>query len=135
MVEEKIIILQSFDNPVEANIVRAKLESFEIPCFLTDEHFTGLNPNFNPMTGGVKLRVFEKDVERALAILQEENFILVEDESDIVCPTCNSADVTYGKKRGSRFIITALLISVVFMIYPFRGLKTYRCNQCGNEFK
>jgi len=135
MEEEKIVILQSFDNPVEANIVRAKLESFDIPCFLTDEHFTGLNPSFNPMTGGVKLRVFEKDVERAMAILQEENLIPVDEESDIVCPVCNSADVSLEKKRGTKFILASLLISVGFMIYPFRLLKRYRCNQCGNEFK
>ena len=71
--EDKIIILRSFNNPVEANIVRAKLESYEIPCFLTDEHFTTLNPNFNPSTGGVKLKIFEKDVERALKILESDD--------------------------------------------------------------
>ncbi len=68
--KERIVILRSFNNPAEANIVKAKLDSFEIPCFLTDEHFAGLNPGFNPLVGGVKLRVFEKDVERALNILQ-----------------------------------------------------------------
>jgi len=37
--EDKIIILETFESPFRANIVRSKLESFGIPCFLTDENF------------------------------------------------------------------------------------------------
>ncbi|MGV3548125.1 MAG: putative signal transducing protein, partial [Pedobacter sp.] len=35
---DKIIIYSTFYNPIEANIVKAKLEDAGIPCFLTDEN-------------------------------------------------------------------------------------------------
>ena len=82
------------------------------------------------------MRVFEKDVETALGILKEEDLVSAEeDESEIVCPRCNSLDISYEEKREAKSKISSVLISIVFMIYPFRVLRTFRCNQCGYEFK
>ena len=69
--KDKIIILQSFENPLTANLVKTKLESFGVPCFLSDESNPGFNPIYDHSTRGVKLKIFEKDLERAKEILEE----------------------------------------------------------------
>ena len=66
---EKIIIYTSFDNVIAANIAKTKLDAYGIPCFLTEENFTGLYPLMNNIFPGVRLHVFEKDFDQAQEIL------------------------------------------------------------------
>ncbi len=66
---EKIIVYTSFDNVIAANIAKTKLDAYGIPCFLTEENFTGLYPLMNNLFPGVRLHVFEKDFDRAQEIL------------------------------------------------------------------
>jgi len=37
MDKNKTIVLQSYDNPFQANLIKSKLEDSGITCFLTDE--------------------------------------------------------------------------------------------------
>lgn len=69
---EKIIIYHAFDNGIEANIAKTKLDAYGIPCFLTDENFTGLYPLKNDLFPGVRLHIFEQDAEAVKTILEEE---------------------------------------------------------------
>jgi hypothetical protein len=68
---EKIIIYTSFDNVIAANIAKTKLDAYGIPCFLTEENFTGLYPLRNDIFPGVRLHIFEKDTEQAKEILND----------------------------------------------------------------
>ena len=69
MPAEKIIILHAFDNVIVANLAKTKLDAYGIPCFLTEENFTGLYPLMNNIFPGVRLHVFEKDFQQAADIL------------------------------------------------------------------
>lgn len=69
-VEDKIIILASFDTVVEANLAKTKLDAYGIPCFLTEENFTNLYPIRNAIFPGVRLHVFENDRQRAEEVLK-----------------------------------------------------------------
>ena len=69
--EDKIIVYSTYYNPIEANIIKARLEDSDIPCFLTDENMVTSYGLYNQAIGGVKLNVFEKDVERINALLAE----------------------------------------------------------------
>lgn len=66
---QKIIIYTSFDNVIAANIAKTKLDAYGIPCFLTEENFTGLYPLMNNIFPGVRLHIFEKDFDQAQEIL------------------------------------------------------------------
>lgn len=66
---EKIIIYSSFDNVIAANIAKTKLDAYGIPCFLTEENFTGLYPLMNNIFPGVRLHIFEKDFDQTQEIL------------------------------------------------------------------
>ena len=69
--QDKIIVFQQFDNVIEANIARTKLDANDIPCFLTDENFVSLYPIRNELFPGVRLSIFQKDEERVRELLNE----------------------------------------------------------------
>lgn len=71
---EKIIIYQSYDTAVEANLAKTKLDAYGIPCFLTDENFVGIYPIRNNVFPGVRLHIFENDLHQAADILRPENW-------------------------------------------------------------
>ena len=71
MNQDKIIIFDSFDTVVEANLVKTKLDAYGVPCFLTEENFTSLYPLRNAIFPGVRLHIFEKDVERVKEVLAD----------------------------------------------------------------
>jgi hypothetical protein len=70
--DERIITLQTFYDPVLAHIVRGRLEANGISCFVSDENTLVANPFYNQAIGGIKLNVFEHDLEKCRAILAED---------------------------------------------------------------
>jgi hypothetical protein len=68
---EKIIIFTSFDNVIAANIAKTKLDAYGIPCFLTEENFTGLYPLRNDIFPGVRLHIFERDFDQTKVVLED----------------------------------------------------------------
>ena len=70
---EPIIVVKKFDHFVEASLAKSKLESEDIPCFLTEEHLTQL---YTPLlSGGIRLHIFKKDEEKVLKILSNTLFL------------------------------------------------------------
>lgn len=47
------------------------LESNDIYCILADEHFVSSHPLMSIGVGGIKLKVLESDVQKALKIIEE----------------------------------------------------------------
>lgn len=138
--DDKIITLQTFDNPTLAHIIRTRLEANNIPCFLADEHIIGLNPLYNPAIGGVKLKIFEKDYEKCMSLLAEDEDLMVEDEqttdkTETSCPACNSTNVGYGNATKKRFGILTMAVSFLTMSYPIINRRAWHCYQCGEEFQ
>ena len=70
--DDEIVTLRTFYNPMEAEIVRTRLEANGIPSLITDESLGVLYPVYN-QGGGIKLKVFAKDVEKSEEILSQEN--------------------------------------------------------------
>jgi DNA-directed RNA polymerase subunit M/transcription elongation factor TFIIS len=148
---EKIIVFETYYNPIEANIVKERLIDSGIQCFLTDENTITINPLYNQAIGGVKLHLFESDAASATTILQDtqveatladevagfpnqEHRIPVDIKSDEICPKCGSDHVGYVQATKNRFSIITMLFSFLFFIYPFNAKKTHHCFNCGNEF-
>lgn len=135
---DRIIAFISFDNPIEANIVKARLLDSGVQCFLTDENTISINPLYSQALGGVKLHIFEHDIELAKSILKDDNVQMPAEEPEPgtnVCPNCGSSHVAYGQATKKRFSIPVIIVSFLLMVYPFYAKKTYHCFDCGNEFK
>ncbi len=58
--QEKTIVLYTYPDMSEAQIMQEKLSERGISSFLNDENVLGMDP-----VGGVELRIFEKDREAA----------------------------------------------------------------------
>ena len=66
---DELILLKTFADRFEAEIVKGLLESRDIPSFITQEDIGGTQPYFIGLTGGVRLFVRQDYVERALELL------------------------------------------------------------------
>ena len=66
MNKDEIVTLYTFTDILEATLAVNKLKENGIESFLTDETISGINP-----LGGVELKVFSKDRERADEIVEE----------------------------------------------------------------
>ncbi|MCX2450786.1 DUF2007 domain-containing protein [Pedobacter sp. PLR] len=148
---DKIIVFETFYNPIKANIVKSRLLDSGLQCFLSDEHTIGMNPLYTQALGGIKLHVFERDLEQATAILQEEGFapgfvmssdggeeeVPVEETAIVekVCPNCGSTHVGYVQSTKKRFGILTMVISFLLAVYPFHVNKTWHCFDCEHEFE
>jgi len=73
------ITIKTFTLPIEAAIIRGRLESEGIECFLTNELTTQVNPLYSNAIGGVELQVRESDLQNAIAILKEGGYLPDED--------------------------------------------------------
>lgn len=134
----KLITVRIFDNPIEAHLLRTRIESEGIYCFLFDENIVGLNPLYNVTVGGIKLKISEDDIDRVEAILLEIEKRPVTDDNnvEITCPNCNSKEIISGFKsmKGIKGIL-AVIIAFLFMVFPIFFDTVYRCKNCGTEFK
>lgn len=65
MTQDKIIVLQTFNEMAEAAIAQDKLKASGIACFLENENPIGLNP-----LGGAELKIFSNDKEIAEKIIK-----------------------------------------------------------------
>jgi len=138
--DDKIIVYRTFYNPIEANIIKTRLEDAEIPCFLTDENVATIQPLYNQAIGGVKLNVFEKDVEEINALLADDLALEVPEmeaeqlEEKIACENCGSTNVSYGIATKNKHSWWVAILSILLMVYPFKVNKCYHCYKCGHEF-
>jgi len=66
MQHDKTIVLQTFSNLMEAKTIQDKLQEHGITSSLTDENVLGMDP-----IGGIELKIFEKDKEAALKLIDQ----------------------------------------------------------------
>jgi hypothetical protein len=66
---EQLITVGSYSTVYEANLVKAKLATFNLNAVLADDNMVGLNSLLTNMMGGVKVRVPESEAREARRIL------------------------------------------------------------------
>ncbi|MEI7502223.1 MAG: DUF2007 domain-containing protein [Paludibacter sp.] len=69
--EDKIITLKNYDSMVDAMVDLDVLKVNEIESFIGNEQLVELYPMFSDINEGLKIVVFEKDLERATKLLEE----------------------------------------------------------------
>jgi hypothetical protein len=119
-----IIVVNTFNSIIEANIVKAKLDAYGIPCFLSEEHLTSLTTHI--LSGGVRLHIFEEDLPKVKEILTIE-WVQKTDEDDLVhCPKCRSKRILSTPKR---------LLNPAFIVkFLLQLSKKHYCLDCDTEF-
>ena len=66
--KDAIVVLGIFNDALEAGLAQNKLKEEGIESFLADENVVGLNP-----LGGIELKIFSRDMEKAKRILKHNN--------------------------------------------------------------
>ncbi|SRR4030042_2714525 len=133
---EDLATIAQFSQGAEAYIMRGRLETEGIGCFIADEHLISINWLYSNAIGGVKLQVKKSDIEKAKKILAEKSDIKFQyrkggGESRYVCPHCNSEDVYFEKYSRKAYIWSWLLLGI-----PIPFLKRrWKCYSCSHEWK
>jgi hypothetical protein len=122
--ESKIIVFDTFDSSIKANIIKSKLDAFGIPCFLSEENLTLLTTPL--LSGGIRLHIFEQDATKALEILQQE-FLQRSEEDDLLrCPHCRSKRILDVSRDG---FDPAKVVKYILQLS-----KRHYCLDCEAEF-
>jgi len=141
MAEERIVTFEAYYDPMEAHIIRSKLTAYGVNCFIADEYFIWAKPYLNQATGGVKIKVFEKDLQRCLEILaitddeRKPRYFKKDDTSysDFTCPYCSSTNTLSGIATEVKFHLPSVLVSL-FLGVPLYFRPAVHCFNCHREF-
>ncbi|MGC6434674.1 MAG: DUF2007 domain-containing protein [Crocinitomicaceae bacterium] len=132
------ITVKTFDNIIDAYILKNRLETDNIECFIQDENTVSIDPLLSNAVGGIKLKVQEKDYAKAFEIIQELENKPFEDRDGniIVCPNCGSNQLykDFNSIQDLKGLISALF-SLILSIFPIYLNKVFRCKKCDTEFK
>ncbi|MBC6111584.1 DUF2007 domain-containing protein [Pedobacter fastidiosus] len=140
---DRTIIYSTYYNPIEANIIKARLEDSGFSCFLADENVSTIQPLYNQAIGGVKLIVFERDVDQINQLLAEDNSDLVDDGEEtenhggekIRCEVCGSDNVGYGIAAQPKYSLWSTILAFITFSSPIHAGKCHHCYNCGHEFE
>jgi hypothetical protein len=127
----KTIAIRSFDNYILANMLLMRLQDAGLDCWLNDEFTVTIDPLLGNAIGGIKLVVWEKDIDFALRLTEaaEEEY-----RNNAVCGRCGEPGLLYIDTPRSKTIVTTLL-SWLMTSYALPTEKVYHCKHCGWESK
>jgi hypothetical protein len=121
--DDRIVVFREFDSAIQANIIKAKLDAFDIPCFLTDEN--NPYPSQPILSLGVRLHVFHEDIDQINVILEEQNLHV--SEESLMCPKCGSNHI---ENVASNRILNAIRNAFSHLF----SIPEHTCLRCGKEF-
>lgn len=134
----ELVTLKTFENAIEAHLLRSRLANEGVTSFIFDENIMTLNPLYNIMVGGIKLKVPDVDFDRAQEILRDIEGTPFRDENNKVldCPSCGSNNLYHNFKsfKGVAGAISAIL-TILLSVFPLYFNSVFRCKDCGHEFK
>lgn len=131
---DEIIVFAQYDTAIEANIVKGKLDAYDVACFLIDENTNNLYPGNPILAFSVKLHLFAKDKERAQQILEDQVYLTVDTETTLKCLRCQSPRIKRDFPREFDRKFSSSLRVLFFGVF-FPEKKIYRCQDCEFEFK
>lgn len=132
-----LITIKTFNDAISAHILKNKLESEGVQCFIFDEETVTVDPLLNFAIGGVKLKINDFNRDRALVIINaiEETPFTDNADNAIRCPSCNSTQLynDYKSMKDPKSFM-ASVISILIGAFPFYSKSVYKCKKCGEEF-
>lgn len=134
----ELITARIFDNPIDAHLLKSKLENEGVNCYLFDESTVTLDPMISNAVGGIKLKIEKSDTEKVKNLLQQIESSPYKKENDelLACPNCQSSNIVVGVKKLKGIAgFFSLFISLLMMIYPVSLNRVFICKDCDTEFK
>ena len=135
----KIVTFASYYNPMLAYIILSKLKDNGVRCFIADDNFLQARPYLNQATGGLKIKVFEKDIKKCQAIVAADTRLEVDEAPELEtagqvrCPYCGSGNLRYGDAVEFKFNLPSVLICLVLRVSSYFR-NTWHCFHCSRDF-
>lgn len=125
------VILQSFNNYIDAHLLMGRLESDGIQCWLKDENTVTIYPVWTNIVGGIKLMVNVEDYPKALEIFRE---VEQNRKQAVECPKCKGHNIeeVSSPRKPTNWI--SAIFTYSFLGYPIGVDKVNHCFDCGHEF-
>jgi len=129
----KTIRLITCDTITEAYFIKDRLTNEGIDCFLTNENFTTLMPNYYNLFGsGVQVFVIEEDYEKSRELLKDK---IEPEQVETVCPFCESTEISFGLGKHKALKIFNILLAFMAGIPIGNVRMKYYCKTCHEELK
>lgn len=88
-----LVTIATVLDPATAWVIKAKLESEGIYCFVADEHILTIQPWYSYALGGRRIQVRRADIDRAWDVIEEEEVNL---ESEEVADMIEEEEISPG---------------------------------------
>ena len=124
------IEVRSYDNYLPASIMSQRLEDEGIKVYLKDEHTVTIDPILSNAIGGIKLMVFNEQLERAMELI---NGFEKQYRESVTCINCGSHNVHLVMQRKNPANWITPIITWLFGNYAVASTKVYTCLDCGTE--
>ncbi len=123
----------TFTNPLEAHILRGRLEAEEIPAYVYHEHHIGVYWLYSQVLGGVRLWVHPTHFGKAKEIIEavRNGEYEIPDEISPSCPRCHSKRLVPNRISWT---ISFLICHLFYMPIPFVWAK-HECRDCYHIWK
>ncbi|MBI9066631.1 MAG: DUF2007 domain-containing protein [Salinivirgaceae bacterium] len=131
----QFITIKESHNATDLLVLKSKLESEGISCYLKDELTTQVLNYIPAMT--VELQVADKDIERVKEIMEEIGEKLV-DYKTLICPNCDSENIKVKNSfKNAIKILTTFFITIITFTSIGNIFKKvdYKCMNCDHEFR
>lgn len=125
----RFLVLCSFDNYIDANLLLGRLQEEGINCWLQDEHTVTIDPIVTNAIGGIKLLVYFSQIERARDLLQNW-----QQQQVPVCPYCGSAGLAEPSIANEFSGWLSRLFRFLQGKKPIASAGKPQCMDCGTEW-
>ncbi|HUR66172.1 MAG TPA: DUF2007 domain-containing protein [Chitinophagaceae bacterium] len=125
------VLLNAYQNYVEAHIAKGVLEENEIPSWLKDENTVTIDPILTNAVGGIKLMVEKENAQKAWEILEglrNEHRVL------LTCPQCGSHNIEFVSTPRKPMNWISAITTFFIGDYAIAVDKVNHCFDCGKEF-
>ncbi len=130
-------IVKTYIYSYQAHLDLAKLSDEGIDAIIRDDNIVSIDPVFAQAVGGIKLLVQDLDYDKALEILNTNDYSNLKNEfreeeisGQRKCPNCGSINLF---QKGS------LLVGLIFLLISFIPFTTkksmYICLDCSHKWK
>lgn len=127
----EFILLNSYNNYIEAHIAKGALEEQGINCWLKDENTVTINPIWTNAVGGIKIMIAKVDSERAWKILKD---LKDEQRQAVICPKCGSHNIELVSTPRKAINWLSAVSTFFLGDYAIAIDKVNHCFDCKHEF-
>lgn len=127
----EFVLLNSYNNYIEAHIAKGVLEENDINCWLKDENTVTIDPILTNAVGGIKIMVVKAEAERAWEILSQ---LRKEQKLAVTCPQCGSNNIELVSTPRKAINWLSAISTFFVGDYALTIEKVNHCFDCKHEF-